>query len=275
MSVSLDNLCVHTITTKSWGLETAASKYAAAGVKGISIWRDAAQAYTGGMTAAGQMVRDEGLDIVSYVRGGFFSGLEATDRRKAIDENKIIIDEAAALGAPLIVLVVGATPGQSLFESRKQITNGIAAVLPHAEAAGVKLGIEPLHPMYADSRSAVSTMSQANAICDALDHSFLGIALDVFHVWWDDQLEAQTKVAGEKNRLFAFHICDWKDQPEDMLNDRGLMGEGVIDIPQIRKWVNQSGFSGYEEVEIFSNKYWAMDQDEYLAMIKESYLKTV
>jgi sugar phosphate isomerase/epimerase len=239
----------------------------------MSIWRDAAQAFEGCMTAAGQMVRGEGLDIVSYVRGGFFSGLEITDRQKAIDENKIIIDEAAELGAPLIVLVVGATPGQSLFDSRQQITDGIAAVLPHAEAAGVKLGIEPLHPMYADSRSAVSTMAQSNAICDAIDHPYLGIALDVFHVWWDDQLEAETRIAGEKNRLFAFHICDWKDQPEDMLNDRGIMGEGVIDIPQIRSWVNASGFSGYEEVEIFSNKYWAMDQEQYLDLIKEAFLK--
>ena len=275
MSVSLDNLCIHTITTKPWSLETAAKKYSAAGVKGISIWLDSARAHADGISAAGQMVRDEGLDIVSYVRGGFFPALELTDRQKAIDENKQIIDEAAALGAPLIVLVVGATPGQSLFDSRQQITDGMAAVLPHAEAAGVKLGIEPLHPMYADSRSAVNTMAQSNAICDAINHPFLGIALDVFHVWWDDQLEEQTRIAGEKDRLFAFHICDWKDQPEDMLNDRGLMGEGVIDIPQIRSWVNASGFFGYEEVEIFSNKYWAMDQDEYLALIKEAYLKTV
>ena len=148
MSVSLDNLCVHTITTKPWGLDTAAHKYAAAGVKGMSIWRDAAQSFDGSIKAAGQMVRDEGLDIVSYVRGGFFPALEAADRQKGIDENKIIIDEATDLGAPLIVLVVGATPGQSLFESRQQITDGIAAVLPHAEAAGVKLGIEPLHPPY-------------------------------------------------------------------------------------------------------------------------------
>ena len=273
MPVSLDNLCIHTITTKSWSLETAARKYSAAGVKGISIWLDSARAHADGLTAAGQMVRDEGLNIVSYVRGGFFPALESSDRQKAIDENKQIIDEAAELGAPLIVLVVGATPGQSLFDSRQQITDGIAAVLPHAEAAGVKLGIEPLHPMYADSRSAVNTMAQSNAICDALNHPYLGIALDVFHVWWDDQLEKQTRIAGEKDRLFAFHICDWRDQPEDMLNDRGLMGEGVIDIPQIRSWVNASGFSGYEEVEIFSNRYWAMDQDEYLSLIKTAYLK--
>ena len=268
----LDNLCIHTITTKSWNLETAARKYAATGVSGMSIWLDAARGFKGAMSEAGQMVRDEGLDIVSYVRGGFFTALEGGDRQKAISENKKIIDEAAELGAPLIVLVVGATPGQSLFDSRKQIAEGLAAVLPHAQAGGVKLGIEPLHPMYADSRSAVSTVAQANAICDALDHPYIGITLDVYHVWWDDELEAQIKIAGEKDRLFSFHICDWKDQPDDLLNDRVLMGEGVIDIPQIRQWVKASGFSGYQEVEIFSNRYWAMDQDEYLLKIKEAYL---
>lgn len=275
MPVSLDKLCIHTITTKSWNLETATKKYSALGVKGISIWLDSAHAYKGGIKAAGEMVRSEGLDIVSYVRGGFFPALELSDRQKAIDENKIVIDEAAELNAPLIVLVVGATPGQSLCESRRQIADGIAAVLPHAEAAGVKLGIEPLHPMHADSRSAVSTMAQANTMCDSIDHSHLGIVLDVYHVWWDDQLEGQIRIAGEKGRLFAFHICDWKDQPEHPLNDRGLMGEGVIDIPQIRSWANESGFSGFEEVEIFSNKYWAMDQDEYLELIKQSFLQTV
>ena len=268
--MTLDKLCIHTITTKPWDLETAARKYGAAGVKGITIWLDAARSFQGSMADAGRMAREEGLDIVSYVRGGFFTALEGADRQKAVDENKQIIDEAAELGAPLIVLVVGATPGQSLFESRKQVAEGLAAVLPHAESAGVKLGIEPLHPMYADSRSAVSTLAQANAICDELGHPHLGVTLDVFHVWWDDQLEAGIRIAAEQGRLFSFHICDWKDQPDDMLNDRGLMGEGVIDLAQIRRWVRAAGFSGYEEVEIFSNRYWAMDQDEYLAKIIEA-----
>lgn len=273
--MNFENLCIHTITTKPWNIETAVRKYAAAGIGGVSVWRDAVQAFDGGIKAAGEMARSEGLDIVSYVRGGFFSALSAGDRQKAIDENKVIIDEAAELGAPLIVLVCGATPGQSLFESRKQIADALSELVPYAESAGVKLGIEPLHPMYADSRSAVSTMSQANAICDIVGHADLGLAVDVFHVWWDDQLEAQIKLTGEKERLFAFHICDWKNQPEDMLNDRGLMGEGVINIPQIRAWVQAAGFSGYDEVEIFSNRYWAMGQDEYLKMIKEAFLKTL
>lgn len=269
------NLCIHTITTKAWSLETAAAKYAAAGIGGVSVWRDSAQAYSDGLAAAGRMLRERGLDCVSYVRGGFFTGLERSQRQQAIDENKRIIDEAAELGAPLIVYVCGATPGQSLQESRKQITDAFAELIPYGKAAGVKFGIEPLHPMYADSRSAVNTMGQANAICDEVGDANLGITLDVFHVWWDDQLEQQTRIAGEKGRLFSFHICDWKNQPEDMLNDRGLMGEGVIDIPQIRSWVKASGFTGYEEVEIFSNRYWSMDQDAYLEMIKKAYLETL
>ncbi|MDQ8200232.1 sugar phosphate isomerase/epimerase [Pelagicoccus enzymogenes] len=272
--MSFEKLCLHTITTKPWDLQTAVQKYAAAGIGGVSIWRDSAQAYSGGLKAAGEMTRSEGLEIVSYVRGGFFTGLDAASRQVAIDENKKLIDEAAELGAPLIVLVCGATPGQSLFTSREQIADGLAAVMPHAEAAGVKLGIEPLHPMYADSRSAVSTMAQSNAICDIVQHKNLGITVDVFHVWWDDALQAQIKLTGEKGRLFSFHICDWKNNPEDMLNDRGLMGEGVIDIPQIRSWVREAGFDGYDEVEIFSNRYWAMDQDEYLEKIKQAFLDT-
>ncbi|MDQ8188321.1 sugar phosphate isomerase/epimerase family protein [Pelagicoccus sp. SDUM812002] len=272
--MSFDKLCLHTITTKPWDLQTAVQKYSAAGIGGVSIWRDAAQAFSGGLKAAGDMTRSEGLDIVSYVRGGFFTGLDLASRHAAIDENKKLIDEAAELGAPLIVLVCGATPGQSLFTSREQIADGLAAVMPHAEAAGVKLGIEPLHPMYADSRSAVSTMAQSNALCDIVAHKSLGITVDVFHLWWDDALEAQIKLTGEKGRLFSFHICDWKNNPEDMLNDRGLMGEGVIDIPKIRNWVQEAGFDGYDEVEIFSNRYWAMDQDEYLEKIKQAFIDT-
>lgn len=272
--MSFENLCLHTITTKPWGLETAVQKYAAAGIGGISIWRDAAQAFSGGLRAAGEMTRSEGLDIVSYVRGGFFTGLDAATRQAGIDQNKRIVDEAAEIGAPLIVLVCGATPGQSLFASRDQIAEGLAAVLPHAEAAGIKLGIEPLHPMYADSRSAVSTMAQSNAICDRVGHASLGITVDVFHVWWDDALEAQIRLAGEKGRLFSFHICDWKNNPADMLNDRGLMGEGLVDIPRIRSWVRAAGFDGYDEVEIFSNRYWAMDQDQYLDDVKQAFLDT-
>jgi sugar phosphate isomerase/epimerase len=267
----LSRLCLHTVTTKPWPLAVAARNYAAAGIKGITVWRDAAQNHPDGIKAAGQLCRDEGLEIVSYVRGGFFTALDAAGRQTAIDENKRIIDEAAALGAPLIVLVCGATPGQSLFTSRAQIADALAAVLPHARNCGIKLGIEPLHPMYADSRSAVNTMTQALDLALNLKHDHIGVTVDVFHLWWDDRLEVEIARCGREGKLFSFHICDWKNQPMDMLNDRGLMGEGVINVPEIRGWVEATGFRGYNEVEIFSNRYWAMDQGEFLKQIIEAY----
>jgi sugar phosphate isomerase/epimerase len=267
----LCRLCIHTVTTKPWPLATAAKAYAAAGVKGITVWRDAAQNHPDGIKAAGHVCRSEGLEIVSYVRGGFFTALDAADRLKAIDENKRIIDEAAQLGAPLIVLVCGATPGQSLVTSRAQIAESLAAILPHARANGVKLGIEPLHPMYADSRCAVNTMTQALDLSVALNDDHIGVTVDVFHLWWDDRLLAEIGRCAREGKLFSFHICDWKNQPCDMLNDRGLMGEGVIDVPEIRGWVEATGFRGYNEVEIFSNRYWAMDQGEFLKQIVEAY----
>jgi sugar phosphate isomerase/epimerase len=217
------------------------------------------------------MLREQGLEIVSLCRGGFFPASESAARQSSLDENRRIIDEAAALGAPMVVLVCGAVPGQSLAESRRQITEGIAAVLPHAAAAGVRLAIEPLHPQYAADRSAVNTMTQAGDICAALRSPWLGIAVDVYHVWWDDRLEAEIARAGANNWLHAFHICDWKAQQADMLNDRGLMGEGCIRIREIRGWIERAGFSGFNEVEIFSNKHWTRDQDAFLADILRSY----
>jgi sugar phosphate isomerase/epimerase len=264
-------LCLHTITTKPWPLAVAAKNYAAAGIKGITVWRDAARNHPDGIKAAGHLCRGEGLEIVSYVRGGFFTALDAPGRQAAVDENKRVIDEAAALGAPLIVLVCGATPGQSLFTSRAQTTDALASVLPHARACGVRLGIEPLHPMYADSRSAVNTMTQALDMALDLKDDHIGVTVDVFHLWWDDRLQAEIARCGREGKLFSFHICDWKNQPSDMLNDRGLMGEGVIEVPEIRGWVEQAGFRGFNEVEIFSNRYWAMDQDEFLKQIIAAY----
>lgn len=264
-------LCIHTITTKPWSLEEAARRYSAAGVKGITVWRQALEGRD--IAASRKMLRDHGLSIVSLCRGGFFPALAQADRDKAIDENRRCIDEAAALGAPLIVLVVGAVPGQSLAESRKQITDGIAAVLPHAQAAGVKLAIEPLHPMYANDRSAVNTMAQARAICNQIKSPFLGIAADVYHIWWDDNLEAEIKACGREGTLFAFHICDWRTPTIDFLNDRGLMGEGCIPIRQIRGWVEEAGFNGFNEVEIFSDRLWASDQAQFLENIKSAYLQ--
>lgn len=265
----LDRLCVHTITTKSWDIETAAKKFSAAGVKGITVWRDT---YAGrDISATGQMLRDHDLSIVSTCRGGFFPGATAAERQTAIDDNRRAIAEAHELGAPLVVLVCGAVPGQPLTESRKQITDGIAAVLDDCAASGVKLGIEPLHPMYADSRSAVNTLGQANGMCEQLASPYVGVAADVYHLWWDPDLQQEIARCGKIGALFSFHVCDWRSPTIDFLNDRGLMGEGVINIREIRGWVEAAGFTGFNEVEVFSDRLWAQDQDEYLAQIIQAY----
>ena len=212
----------------------------------------------------GEMLRQHGLEIVSLCRGGFFPSREPDKRRAAIDENRRAIEEAFRLGTDKIVLVCGADPAQSLEDSRKQIHDGIAAILPEAEAAGVRLAIEPLHPMYADTRSAINTLAQANDLAEALNSQWVGVAVDVYHLWWDPALENEIKRCGRNNNLLAFHICDWKSPTTDMLNDRGLMGEGCIPLRKIRSWVEDAGFKGFIEVEIFSNEYWKMDQSEFL-----------
>jgi len=264
-------LCVHTITTKPWPLEKAAKEFSAAGVSGITVWRDTLAGKN--IAEAGRILQDLNLEVVSLCRGGFFPAREPAKRQAAIDDNLKAIDEAAALGAPHVVLVCGAVPGQPLTESRKQIQDGIAACLEHAEATGVKLAIEPLHPMYADDRSAVNTLAQANDMAEALNSPWVGIAVDVYHLWWDPDLENQIKRCGQNGNLTAFHICDWNTPTTDLLNDRGLMGEGCINLKEIRGWVEATGFTGYNEVEIFSHKFWAQDQHEFLNKIKEAYLK--
>jgi len=262
-------LCLHTITTKTWAIEEAMDKYAAAGIGGITVWR---QALAGrDVKKIGGQLRERGLEVVSLCRGGFFPARTESEREAAIEDNRLAIREAVGLGAPMIVLVCGAVPGQSLADSRTQIAEGIAAVLPLAEEHGIRLAIEPLHPMYADDRSAINTMASANAVCDLLDHPLVGIAADVYHIWWDPDLAAQIRLTGEKKRLFAFHLCDWMTPTTDLLNDRGLMGEGCIDLPGIRAMVEGAGFSGWNEVEIFSNRWWASDPDDFLARIVGAY----
>lgn len=266
----LSRLCVHTVTTKPWAIEQAISRYADAGVKGITVWRQALEGRDVGHV--GQTIREHGLTVVSLCRGGFFPATSAAARQQAIDDNLRCIDEAAALGAPLIVLVCGAVPGLALAEARRQIADGIAAVLPHAAAARVRLAIEPLHPVYAADRSAINTLGQARSLCEQLKSPWLGVAVDVYHVWWDPALEQEIAALGRQGTLAAFHICDWRTPMVDVLNDRGLMGEGCIRVREIRGWIEQAGFSGFHEVEIFSDRLWATDQAQFLEQIKAAYL---
>ena len=266
-----NKLCIHTATTKPWTLEEAVSMYSSSGVKGITVWRDALEGKDPG--DAGAMIRDAGLSVVSLCRGGFFPAANSSERRKAIDENKRVIDEAHLLGAPLVVLVCGAYPGQSLPESRKQVAEGIQAVIDHAASNKIRIGIEPLHPMYADTRSAVNTVKQANDMVQHLGSEWVGVVIDVYHVWWDDALEEEIQRCGLMNKLFAFHISDWKTPTNDLLNDRGIMGEGCIPIRLIRSWMEASGFQSFHEVEIFSIIRWNQNQDRYLQEILDAYVK--
>ncbi len=271
MSEEFSKLCVHTITTKPWEIEVAMDKYAEAGIGGITVWRQWLEGRE--IAKVGDQLRERNLEIVSLCRGGFFPSATRKGLDESIEDNRRAIYEAAELGAPMIVLVCGAVPGQPLEESRKQIADGIAAVLPLAEEHGIRLAIEPLHPMYADDRSAINTMASANSVCDELDHELVGIAADVYHIWWDPDLVAQIQLTGEKNRLFAFHVCDWMTPTTDLLNDRGLMGEGCIDNRAIRQMVEAAGFDGFNEVEIFSERWWVRDQERFLAAIKSAYLE--
>jgi sugar phosphate isomerase/epimerase len=267
----LSRLCVHTATTKPWSLRQAIDGYRAAGVGGITVWRDALAPQ--GVEESARMLRDSGLAVVSLCRGGFFPAVDSAGRQRAIDDNRRAIDEAAAIGAPLVVLVCGAVPGQPLAESRRQIADGIAAVEPHARARAVKLAVEPLHPMYAADRSAISTLRQARELCDVLGSDQVGIAVDVYHCWWDPDLDDEIARIGAAGRLLAFHLCDWRVDTRHLLTDRGLMGEGCIDLKRIRASVETAGFSGWNEVEIFSTEKWATDQQRWLEQIVGAYRK--
>jgi sugar phosphate isomerase/epimerase len=243
------------------------------GIRAISPWRDQVQA--AGLTNVAKLVRDHGLELSGYCRGGMFPAADAAGLQAARDDNRRAVDEAAQLGASCLVLVVGGLPGalqgrpahKDIALARSQVRDGIGELLEYARTAGMPLAIEPLHPMYAADRACINTMEQALDVCDELDpyrSGSLGVALDVYHVWWDPKLQQQIARAGRK-RLLAFHVCDWLTPTADLLNDRGMMGDGIIDIPRIRGWVEEQGFAGYSEVEIFSAaNWWQRSHDEVL-----------
>ncbi len=267
----LSKLCVHTLTNKPWNLQQCVENYSAAGIRGITIWRNVLENQN--LNEAFAMLNDNNMSVVSIARGGFFPSVNKKERIKALDDNFLAIEQAAAVGAPSVVLVCGADGRQSLAESREQIKEGIVKLLPAAKAAGVQLSIEPLHPMYAADRSAVNTLAQANDMVEEINSDFVGVAVDVYHLWWDNNLQSEIKRCGANNSIFAFHICDWNVPTTDFLNDRGLMGDGCINVPEIRGWVENAGFNGFNEVEIFSDKYWKTNQTDYLEKIKNAYLK--
>jgi sugar phosphate isomerase/epimerase len=242
-------------------------------IRAISPWRDQVAAV--GLDATSAAVRRHGFKLSGYCRGGMFPA-DAGRRQQARDDNRRAVDEAATLGAACLVLVVGGLPQYSrppsvasrdIALARSQVEDGIGELLDYAKSAGMPLAIEPLHPMYAADRACVNTLAQALDICDRIDpdkSGALGVACDVYHVWWDPDLYAGLKRAGLA-RLLAFHVCDWLVPTRDLLNDRGMMGDGVIEIRKIRAAVEAEGFAGFSEVEIFSElDWWTRPIDEVL-----------
>ena len=239
------------------------------GIRAVAPWRDQVEAV--GLKRAVALVHEHGLRVTGLCRGGMFTAPDAAGRRAAIDDNRRALDEAEALGADCLVLVVGGLPegSRDLPGARSMVADGIAAAAEHAEAAGVPIAIEPLHPMYAADRSCVNTLGQALDLCDAVGRG-TGVAIDAYHVWWDPDLATQVARAGD--RILAHHICDWLVPTRDLLLDRGMMGDGVVDLCAFRDMIEGAGFHGPQEVEIFSrDDWWTRDPDEVVRTCVERY----
>lgn len=270
LSGGLDWLSINTATITAQTLEQAIETCARRGIRGIAPWRD--KLATCGVDRAAKLLKAHDMVVTGLCRGGMFPAADAASRRAALDDNRRAVDEAAAIGARCLVLVVGGLPpgSKDIAGARAQVRDGIADLLPYARAAGMPLAIEPLHPMYAADRACVNTMGHANDLCDGLGAG-VGIAVDVYHVWWDPDLETEIKRAGSE-RILAFHVCDWLVPTRDLLLDRGMMGDGVIDIRKIRGWVEAAGYQGFVEVEIFSaHDWWKRNPDEVIRVCAERY----
>lgn len=262
--LSINTATVRRQRGENWPLPQILDACAVRGIRAVSPWRD--QVAAAGLDATARQLRSLGIELSGYCRGGMFTYADAASRAASRDDNRRALDEACTLQAPCLVLVVGGLPGalagqpahRDLAGSRAQVAEGIAALLDDARERGMPLAIEPLHPMYAADRACVNTLAQALDLCDALDparRGALGVAVDLYHVWWDPQLAPQIARAG-RERLLAFHVCDWLVPTTDLLEDRGMPGDGVIDIRAARALVEAQGFAGYSEVEIFSKSNW-------------------
>lgn len=266
-------LAINSATVKALTLPQLVESCARHGIGGIAPWRDIVQAV--GADKAGKLIRDAGLSVSCYCRAGLFPAADGAGRKAALDDNRRAVDEAAAIGAGSLVLIAGGLPkgSKDLVGAHQQVHDGIAALLPHARAAKVPLAIEPLHPMYAADRACVNTLAHALDLCDALGDG-TGVAVDVYHVWWDPDLPRQVARAGK--RILTYHVCDWLVPTRDLLLDRGMPGDGVIDLRGIRAMAEATGYAGPIDVEIFSaENWWKREPDEVLRICLERHQTVV
>ena len=268
-----DELCC--INTGTLGyrepLEVTASRAAEAGFAWITPWRQ--EVDEDHPERAATAIRAAGLRAAGYCRTTYFTGDDASARRDAVVSNRKAVEVAAVLGAPYLVAVVGgmASGSRDVHDSRQQILDGLAELIPTIRATGVRIALEPLHPYYAADRSLLNTVAQAHEWCERLDpdaEGLFGIAVDAYHVWWDPNLESSVQRAGR--RIVALHVCDWLRETRDPLLDRGMMGDGVVDLKRLRALVEATGYGGPVEVEIFSKlNWWTRDPADVLRVCRE------
>jgi len=279
---SPDLLSLNTATVRvQWDLEQIIEACARHQIRGIAPWRD--QMTKLGLKGTVQRIRDAGLRVSGHCRGGMFTAPDRESRQAALEDNRRAVDEAVELGAACLIMVVGGLPksadglvSKDIGGARQMVRDGLAELLEYSRAAHMPLAIEPLHPLYAGERACVNTLEQANDLCDELGEG-TGIAVDIYHVWWDPKLKSQIERAARsgQNRILAFHVSDWLVPTTDVLNDRGMMGDGVVNIPLVRSWVEAAGFKGMHEVEIFSTRWWKCAGDEVLATCKQRHQEYV
>lgn len=270
----VSRLSINQITTDAqWTLREAVEGYARHNIGAICVWRHKLAEL--GTQEAAKIIAGHGMAVTGLCRGGMFTYVDESGRLAALDDNRRAVDEAVAIDASCLVLVVGGMPegSRDLAGARAQIRDGVAATVEYARTVAMPIALEPMHPMLCADRGSLNTMAQANDLCDEIGDG-LGIAVDVYHVWWDPNLE--TEIARAGNRILAFHVCDWLRNTRDLVFDRGMMGDGVIDIPKIREWVQSAGYSGFNEVEIFSTEdWWKRDPDEVVRTCIDRYERFV
>ncbi len=268
---NIDRLSLNQITTDPWSLKEAVEGCVRAEVPWIAIWRHKIEEI--GLKESKKIIQDAGIKVSSICRGGMFPAATKLERQQRIEDNRRAIDEAAELGAETLVLVCGPAPDKDLVAAREMVAEGIDQIVPYAKERGVKLGIEPLHPMYAAERSVIVSLAHANDLAEKYSPDEVGVIVDVFHVWWDPALFQQ--ISRAQGRILGYHVSDWLVPTPDLLMGRGMMGDGVIDLKPIRLAVEETGYTGPIEVEIFNQKIWDQPGDEVLALMKERYLEYV
>jgi sugar phosphate isomerase/epimerase len=266
----LERLSFNQITADPRPLDEVIRNCSSEGIRYMAVWRHKLDRGAGNAAA---MIHDAGLRVSSLCRGGWFSAPTLTERRERVNDNRIAIEQAAELGAPVLVIVSGPANGQTLDAARASVVDGLLEILPDAEKAGIVLGIEPLHPMYTAERSVVVTLKQANDIVDHLASPAAGVVVDAFHVWWDPELMAQIERA--RGRIAGFHVSDWPAPLPGILMGRAMMGDGVIELRRLRLAVEAHGYSGPIEVEIFNEEVWKIELADLLPIVKQRFVEHV